>query len=106
MASSCEKIGELLCNRMKDTSKYVYGTNALILGTITAGMNLKPDNLTYSIPPSDYLICRSLRLNSETLYIKESQNHTHELNYPVLKIGDRVLVGVIGTEYVIIDVVV
>ncbi len=106
MATAVEKLSGALHKRMKEESKNVFGPHALILGRITSGMGLKLDDTTYTIPKGDYMICRSVMLNSSYLVTSESENHTHKLNIPILSVGDRVLVSRVGTEPVVIDIVV
>ena len=105
MSKADEKFADLLHSRMIDASKYIKGSASLILGRIEKGMELKLDDTTYTIPKGDYMVCRTAMLNSSQRVTKSAESHTHDLNIPTLAVGDRVLVARVGSEPVIIDVV-
>lgn len=105
MSKADEKIAALLHTRMINASKYVAGSASLVLGKITTGMGLKLDDVTYTLNPNEYMVCRTAMLNSGQRVTKSAENHTHDLNIPTLAVGDRVLVARVGSEAVVIDVV-
>lgn len=106
MAKADEKIAALLHSRMVDTSNYVKGSASLVLGRITTGMGLKLDDVSYTLKAGEYMICRTAMLNSSQRITKSAESHTHGLNIPTLAVGDRVLVARVGSEAVVIDVVI
>lgn len=106
MSKADEKMADLLHSRMVNASKYVAGSASLVLGKITTGMGLKLDDVSYTIKAGEYMICRSAMLSSSERVTKSAENHTHGLNIPTLAVGDRVLVARVGSEPVVIDVVI
>lgn len=105
MAKADEKLASLIHSRMISASKYVAGSASLVLGKITTGMGLKLDDVPYTLSSDEYMVCRTAILNSSQRVTKSAENHTHGLNIPTLAVGDRVLVARVGSEPVIIDVV-
>lgn len=106
MAKAAENIAALFHSRMIDTSNYVKGSASLVLGKITTGMGLKLDDVSYTLKSGEYMVCRTAMLNSSQLVTKSAESHTHDLNVPTLAVGDRVLVARVGSEAVVIDVVI
>lgn len=86
----------------------------LELGTIKSDYSLITDRFPIAIPKKDYLICRSLTMDSgKPLTItSENNEHTHSVELPEkmhpIRPGDRVLVAWVndGTDAVIIDIVI
>lgn len=106
MAKADEKLASLIHTRMINASKYVAGSASLVLGKITTGMGLKLDDVSYTLKSGEYMVCRTAMLNSSQLVTKSAESHTHGLNIPTLAVGDRVLVARVGSEAVVIDVVI
>lgn len=84
--SGINNLSSLLRSQMHEVSKYNIGSGNIVFGTITSGNGLKPDGLDYTIPRSDYLVCRSCSGS--------------------LAVGHRVLVGIFKNEFVVIDILV
>lgn len=82
--SGVSKLGGLLRGQMHAVSKYETGETNLRFGTIESGLALKPDGLSYTVPRGDYLVCASCA--------------------DALAVGDRVVVGQIGSNYVILGI--
>lgn len=95
-----KSLSGVLQERMRKMSNYE-STTYLELGTITSGMGLKLDTFKETIPKSDYLVCKSLKLGT----IK-TQNGDDSVKIPGLTAGSRVLVGWADGEPVVIDIVV
>lgn len=81
-----QKLGAVLRTEMHKVSKYNIGFSKVALGRITGGRGLKIDGLDYTIPNSDYLICKSC---------------ADDLIY-----GKRVLVAFFNDEPIVIDTIV
>ncbi|GAA0076201.1 hypothetical protein UT300005_05790 [Clostridium sp. CTA-5] len=77
-------------------------TNGLTLATLTSS-GLKLDNFKYEI--NDYLILDYLKLNLVTETAGDP-SHSHSVNFPNFKAGDRVLVAQIGNECIVVGRVV
>lgn len=108
MEKGTEKLGKLLVNQMNSVSGYVSGT-PVMLGEITSGLGLKLDNVSYTIPKGDYMVCRSAMLPDVEVKIGSAEGHTHSATitkcFRPIKSGDRVLIVMIGSEYIVIDIV-
>lgn len=130
MSKNTEKLGKLFAKQMNDVSAYVSGT-PVMLGKITSNLGLKLDSVDYTIPKGDYMVCRSAMLGNLQVEVKESGEHTHtvssnpqlennitlsnegkhshEIVFPSvfrsIQNGDRVLVAMVGQEYVVIDII-
>ena len=121
--SNIEELGKLMDTQMKRVFSGNKGIS-LELGKINADLSLSVDSLGNAIPRGDYMM--SLHLKSSDAKIKtgkvslttseeEEHSHTieahsHELSLPNklrgIKAGDRVIVAWVGTEPVVVDIVV
>ena len=110
MSKGVEHLGNVLFQQMQSVNAYGNRTPATQLGKITSGLGLKLDSVSYTIPASDYMICRSALLPSSTFESETSEEHTHNIKMPScfrsIKPGDRVLVAMVGTEPIVIDIVI
>ena len=118
-----EDLGKLMDAQMKK----VVGANKGIsveLGKINANMSLSVGSLANAIPKGDYMV--SLRLTISSLVLDTSQTllntettdnhmhlisrHDHTVTLPAqlrsIQAGDRVLVAWVGTEPIVVDIVV
>lgn len=98
--NKASQLAALFQQRMKEIYKYEHNV-VLELGSITAGMGLKLDNFSETIPKGDYLVCKSLRFGTI-----RTNNGDDSVTLPALKAGSRVLVGWASGEPVVIDIVV
>lgn len=125
MGKNTQRLGNVLANRMKKTATANAHT-FLELGTINSDLSLKTDSLNGRISPNDYMI--SLHLTHENYFTYNELNsstnspHTHTGDGHVhndglhdhrvpsvfrkIKAGDRVLVAWVGSEPIIVDIVV
>ena len=112
MSSAIEDFGKGMVEQMRNVMKANLGIT-VELGTITKNMALSVSSLGNPIPKGDYMI--SLHLMQASLEIATSrveslENHRHTVTIPSklrgLNSGDRVLVAWVGTEPVVIDIVV
>lgn len=111
MSSNMERLGNVLVDRMKRTSRAAVPMGAE-LGTINANLSLTPDSLRIPIPKGDYLV--SLTLTDGTFRTgTETENegvddHSHQLPnvFRGLKAGDRVLLVWCGNDPVVVSIVV
>ena len=86
MNRGAKLLGGLIMKEMSKTADYKTVDN-ISFGKIQSGMGLKIDGLNYTIPRSDYLVCRSC--------------------YEYITVGSRVLVGITyNGEPVVIDILV
>lgn len=110
MSKGVEALGNVLFEQMKGVSQYGNRNAAVQLGRITSGLGLKLDNVGYTIPKSDYMISRSAMLPTQNLKTETADGHTHNMKMPTcfrpIQSGDRVLVAMVGTEPIVIDIVV
>lgn len=94
----------------------------LDLGTIQADYSLKLDSLGPPIPKGDYSVCRAVTYdpgvpltqsyNDGTHGHPDAGNggaHTHNIRLPEkmywIRPGDRVLVVLVGNEFIVVDIV-
>ena len=104
-----EELGMLMNSQMKNIMKRNTGIT-LELGTINNDMGLSVASLGNAIPKGDYMV--SLHLSQESLEIETSteEEHEHVVSLPAnlrgLQAGDRVIVAWVGTEPIVVDVVV
>ena len=84
--NNCEKLGGLLMSEMKSTGQHAVGEKNLRFGTIVGNYGLDLDGLSYTVPRRDSLIARAC--------------------YDYLSVGHRVLVAQVGSNYVVVDVLI
>lgn len=109
------KLANVLCYRMKREGE---SPLALDFGEIQANGSLTTNTFPVSIPKGEYSICRhvgglSFAISGGGHSGHENQtpkantgSHSHTVEPPVVKAGDRVLVAWVQNEAVIIDVIV
>lgn len=80
--------------------------NDLILdfGVIQEDKSLLTNTAGVSIPKSDYLVCRHLKSRNVNTGSADGHRHSVETR-EVLEVGDRVLVGWINEDAVVIDII-
>lgn len=109
MNPGTSKFAGILTSRIKESEK-----TSLVLdfATINSDYSLLTNTFPIPLPKSDYTVCRGLALGTAGGVFgltKDSQGHIHEIEVPErlssLKPGDRVLVGWVGNEAVVIDVI-
>lgn len=123
MSNNIEELGKLLNAQMKRTSSASIGIS-VELGSINGNGSLVVGSLNNAIPKGEYMVSFRLTLPTLLLNTKEVElrteealehthtikKHKHEVELPVqlrgLMPGDRVLVAWVGTEPVVIDIVV
>lgn len=129
MSNSIEELGKLLNSHMQRTSSAKIGIS-VELGSINGNGSLVVGSLNNAIPKGEYMVSFRLTLPTLLLNTKEVElrteealkteealehahtikKHKHEVELPVqlrgLMPGDRVLVAWVGTEPVVIDIVV
>ena len=93
--NSIEDLGKLMNSQMKRISK-VNKDIAMEFGTISSNMSLSVSSLGNEIPKGDYMM--SLHLQGSNDGLPEQLRG--------LKPGDRVLVAWVGTEPVVVDILV
>ena len=82
-------------NRAREVSGYQDNTSAL--GKILPDGSLKVDGRPVTLPKGAFLVCRTA---------KNGVKYQGEIIVKPLSPGDRVLVEIFGSEYVVVDVVV
>ena len=108
------RLARVLQRRMQD-SVGANTSDALDLGVISGDMSLVADNFPIPIPAGSYLVCRSLTISSTNDELKKTEDasdghgaHRHSIRVPEklrsLQPGDRVLIGWISSEAVVIDI--
>ena len=109
------KLANVLCDRMKREGETPL---CLDFGEIQANGSLTTNTFPVSIPKGEYSICRhvggvSFEISGGDHSGHENQtpkantgSHSHAVEPPVVKAGDRVLVAWVQNEAVIIDVIV
>lgn len=135
MGKNTQRLGNVLANRMNKTARansHIF----LELGTINSDLSLKTDSLNGNISPNDYMISLHFthenyftynELNSSTKsphvhtggghsQIEGDGSHVHDTDglhdhrvpsvFRKIKAGDRVLVAWVGSEPIIVDIVV
>ena len=118
-----EELGKMLTSHTQNIAKANKGI-AVELGSINSDLSLKVASLGNSIPKGDYMVSLHLKVSSleletdsvdlTTEKAEEHQHtidgHTHNIELPSqlrgLRAGDRVLVAWVGTEPIVIDIVV
>lgn len=123
MSNPIEELGKVMSSQMKQVFNANQGIT-IELGIITSGMGLTVGSLGNTIPKGDYMISMHLmnvKLTLDTtevaLETEEEDEHTHtiekhkhQVTLPNklrgLQEGDRVIVAWIGTEPVVVDIVV
>ena len=123
MSSPIEELGKLMDGQMKHVMRANQGIT-LELGVIGENLSLSVASLGNAIPKGDYmvslhLIDNHMQLDTSYIALSTSQNdahshtigqHNHAVILPArlcgLKEGDRVLVAWVGTEPVVVDIVV
>ena len=107
--SHIEELGKMMDSQMKHIVKKNLGIT-VELGTINQNMALSISSLGNAIPKGDYMISRHLLNESMELDTSTKEDHKHTVTLPNklrgLQKGDRVLVAWVGTEPVVIDIVV
>lgn len=127
MNNPIEELGKMMNDQMKNVVKRNTGIT-LELGVIGSDLSLKVSSLGNAIPKGDYMV--SLRLTIKTLELQSSEvelttdnatvvdtthkhsikEHKHTVNLPkqlrTIQGGDRVLVAWVGTEPVVVDILV
>lgn len=107
--AGANKLAQVMSSRMKDES-----SSPLVLdfGSVNANYSLTTNTFPVEIPKDDYSVCRSisgmcLGMSGGSHGGHESGNgiHSHTVDIPKLKPGDRVLVAWIQNEAVVIDVI-
>ena len=123
MSNPIEDLGKIMDTQMKSIVKGNQGITTE-LGTITANMGLSVSSLGNVIPKGDYMISLHLRnvsLILDTTEVEQETDtedehshtidkHKHQVTLPNklrgIQAGDRVIVAWVGTEPVVIDIVV
>ena len=122
MSNPIEDFGKEMLAHMKNVSRANTGVT-VELGTINSNMSLSVASLGNAIPKGDYMISLHLRggnevqtssvsLNTETEegHKHSISGHSHTVTLPGrlrgLNAGDRVIVAWVGTEPVVVDIVV
>lgn len=93
MSNPIEELGKTLSAQMQHAAHANTGIT-IELGTIGNNMSLKVASLGNAIPKGDYMISLHLQQSEETGKLRG------------LKAKDRVLVAWVGTEPVVVDIVV
>ena len=108
-------IGSLARTLKKQIGKETASPLILDFGDIGPQMELTTNSFPVPIPPDSYKVCRQLTLGAVDDKLTETTLdggpvHTHDVKVPEkmrsLKPGDTVLVAWIGSDAVIIDIVV
>lgn len=97
MSKGTEALGNVLNVHMKDVNDFGKRNPVNQLGTITSGRGLKLDGVPYTIPQRDYMVSRSALL---------SLSADMPACFRPIQQGDRVLVAMVGTEPIVIDIVI
>lgn len=118
-----EELGKMFDSHMKNINS-ANKSITVELGVINPNFSLKVASLGNSIPKGDYMVSLHLKVvsieletNSVELTTDKTEDHEHtidghkhEFKLPSqlrgLKAGDRVLVAWVGTEPIVIDIVV
>lgn len=103
------KLANVLSRRMKSETSAPF---PLDFGSIGPDFSLTTNTFPVPIPRKDYMLCRHVAGQAVATDGGEhgghkSGNGTHEhiISVPAVKPGDRVLVAWVGTEAVVIDVI-
>lgn len=104
-----EELGQLMNSQMKNIMKRNMGIT-VELGTINQNMSLSVASLGNAIPKGDYMISLHLSQESQKIQTSTEEEHQHDVTLPSelrgLQAGDRVIVAWVGTEPIVVDVVV
>lgn len=103
------KLANVLSRRMKSETSAPF---CLDFGSIGPDFSLTTNTFPLPIPRKDYTLCRHVAGMAVTINGGEhgghengNGNHDHSILVPAVKPGDRVLVAWVGTEAVVIDVI-
>lgn len=108
------KLASVLSQRMKKENE---SPLVLDFGEIQSNGSLKTNTFPVSIPKGEYSVCRHVGGLSFTILEGDhtghegqtekfhTGSHTHTVEPPVIKAGDRVLVAWVQNEAVVIDVI-
>ena len=109
MSSNMQRLGDVLSDRMKRTSRS-HTQVSIELGVINRNLSLTTDSLRTPIPKGDYMInlelaSGSYRTGSASV---SGSSHSHQLPaaFRSVQSGDRVLVAWCGNEPIVIAIVV
>ena len=123
MSSPIEELGKMIDFQMKNIAGASKGIT-VELGIINANMSLSVASLGNTIPKGDYMIslhlkAQSLKLETNSVSLSTSTDdehshtvneHKHTITLPSamrgIQAGDRVIVAWVGTEPVVVDIVV
>lgn len=109
MNNPIEELGKMMGDQMKRINQANKGVT-LELGTIRDNMALSVSSLGNAIPKGDYMIALRLTAGSLTIKTSKEEEHLHSVDLPEkmrsLRAGDRVLVAWVGTEPIVVDIVV
>lgn len=109
MSKNIDELGKLLNAQMKRAATANQGIS-VELGSINSNMALVVGSLNNAIPQGEYMISLRLTLPKLLFETKETDTHTHEAELPEqlrpVQAGDRVVVAWVGTEPVVVDIVV
>ena len=109
MMNPIEELASVLDGQVKKTVS-ASKTLTFELGTIVGNMALSVSSLSNNIPKGEYMVSFRLTTGSLTFKTKVEENHAHSITLPSqfrgLQVGDRVLVAWVGTEPIVIDIVV
>lgn len=112
MSNAIEDLGKDMVAQMKQVIMRNSGVT-VELGTIGRNMSLSVTSLKNAIPTGDYMV--SLHLAQASLQLSTSieespDRHNHTINLPAklrgIQAGDRVVVAWVGTEPIVVDIVV
>lgn len=122
-SNSIEDLGKIMNSQMMNVMR-ANSSTPLELGKINGDMSLSVSSLGNAIPKGDYMISMRLKISdvkmktsSVHLSTDEADDHSHgigdhshtvdlPISYRGIREGDRVLVAWVGTEPVVIDIVV
>lgn len=113
------KLASVLSHRMKRENE---SPLVLDFGEIQSNYSLVTNTFPIPVPKGDYSVCRSIHGfllgTSESSWIGHLQNdqhvhnnpseipgHSHDVQLPSLKPGDRVLVAWVQSEAVVVDII-
>ena len=116
MSNPIEDFGKMLDGQMKNLIKGNSGI-AVELGTINGNRSLSVSSLGNAIPAGEYMVSLHLQSSPATIRTKlslqpesEVEAHEHTVELPSklrgINAGDRVIVAWVGTEPVVVDIVV
>jgi hypothetical protein len=95
------KLCKTIQQRAKDVNKSPLN---LELGMIRPGFALRTDSFAADIPVNDYLVSRSLTIGKTGAILSGTTTIPEKMRS--LKVGDRVLVAWVGSDAIIVDIVV